>query len=167
VDPAGLHHRPVALGDGAALASFSCTSADSRVETWIRTRALDSHLDATAGDDFQLLLFHEDAGAPVAVAAHERNHVVVGPDGDPVAGTYLILIAITDRFRGGTSPDGRRLIDVVLDAVFGDIRTRNRGPWVAMMVQPGNVDGEALIERLGARRVGASAGDEVFVLAIE
>ena len=167
MDPAGLQHRPGAPGDRAALATFPCTSADARAEPWIHVDALDRHLGATALDDFQLLVFHEDAGDLVAVVAHERNFVVAGPDGDPVPGSYLMLVAIADRFRGGRAPDGRRLIDAVLDVIFDDIRSRNRGPWVAMMVQPGNADGESLVARLGASPVGASAGDDVFVLAIE
>lgn len=167
MDPAGLHHRPAAPGDRAALATFLCTCADPRVEPWIRGDALDRHLSAAADDDFRLLAFHEDAGALVAVTAHERNYVVADLEGDPLAGSYLVLVAITDRFRGGTAPGGRRLIDVVLGATFDDIRSRNRGPWVAMMVQPGNGDGADLVARLGATRVGSSAGDEVFVLAIE
>lgn len=167
MDPAGLQHRPAAPGDRDALATFPCTSADPRVEPWIRGSALDRHVGATAEDDLRLLVFHEDAGPLVAVSAHERNYVVAGPDGDPVPGSYLILVAITDRFRGGTAPDGRRLIDAVLDETFEDIRTRDRGPWVSMMVQPGNNDGADIVARLGAIRVGSSGGDDVYVLAIE
>lgn len=55
----------------------------------------------------------------------------------------------------------------MLDATFDDIRTSDRGPWVSMMVRPGNADGENLVARLGATPVGLSAGDDVFVLAIE
>lgn len=167
MDPAGLQHRPAAPADRDALAAFPCTSADPRVEPWIRGSALDRHVGATAEDDFRLLVFHEDAGPLVAVSAHERNYVVAAPDGDPVPGSYLMLVAITDRFRGGTAPDGRRLIEAVLDVTFDEIRSSDRGPWVSMMVRPGNADGEAVVARLGAVPVGTSAGDDVFMLAIE
>lgn len=163
----GLHHRPAARGDEAALATFPCTGADERVEPWIHNLSLQRHLAATPADDFRLIVFHEDAGDLVAVAAHERNYVVAGPDGDPVPGSYLMLVAITDRFRGGTAPDGRRLIDAVLDVAFDDIRSRHRGRWVVMMVQPGNADGAALMGRLDATPVSASDGDDVFVLTLE
>lgn len=167
MDPAGLRHRPAAPGDRDALATVPCTSADPRVEPWIHGNALDRHLGATVEDDFRLLVFHEDAGALVAIVAHERNYVVAGADGEPLPGSYLMLVAISDRFRGSSAPDGRRLIDAVLDATFDDIRSRERGPWVSMMVQPGNDDGADLVARLSATRVGVSGGDDVYVLAIE
>lgn len=53
------------------------------------------------GTDFRLLVFHEDAGAIVAITAHERNFVVAGPDGEPLPGSYFMVAAITDRFRMG------------------------------------------------------------------
>lgn len=78
----------------------SCApSADPRLEPWLRNDALNRHLSSTATDDFRLLVFHEDAGALVAITAHERNFVVAGPDGEPVPGSYFMVAAITDRFR--------------------------------------------------------------------
>lgn len=104
MDPAGLQHRPAAQGDQVALASFVCTSADPRLEAWVRNDALNRHLNSTSTDDFRLLVFHEDAGAVVAVTAHERNFIVAGPDGEPVPGSYFMVAAITDRFRDGQAP---------------------------------------------------------------
>lgn len=148
------------------MSSFPCASADARLETWIRNQALDRQLGSTATDDFRLLTFHQDDGALVAVTAHERNFVVA-VDGDPVPGSYLAVAAITDRFRDGKAPDGRRLISAVLEATFDDIRLRRRGDWVSMMVSHGNADGAAVADRLGATRLGTSGVDEVYVLPLE
>lgn len=41
MDPAGLEVRPARPGDRETLASFVCTSADPRIEEWIRTQAFD------------------------------------------------------------------------------------------------------------------------------
>lgn len=167
MDPAGLHHRPAAPGDRAALSQFVCTSADPRLESWVRNDAVDRQIRSTAADDFRLLMFHEDAGAIVAVAAHERNFVVAGTDGDPVPGSYLIIVSITDRFRDGRAPDGRPLIVAVLDATFDDVRARGRGDWVSMMVRASNGDGASVVERLGAAHIGRSGDDEVYVLHLD
>lgn len=167
MDPAGLHHRPAAQGDQAALASFVCISADPRLEAWVRNDALGRHINSTATDDFRLLVFHEDAGAIVAVTAHERNFIVADPDGEPVPGSYFMVAAITDRFRDGQAPDGRPLIVAVLDATFEDVRARGRGEWVSMMVRAGNGDGAGLVARLGATHVGQSGEDEVYVLHLD
>lgn len=167
MDPAGLQHRPAAQGDRAALASFVCTSADPRLEAWSRNEALNRHLSSDATDDFRLLVFHEDAGAIVAITAHERNFVVAGPDGDPVPGSYFMVAAITDRFRDGRAPDGRPLIAVVLEATFEDVRGRGRGDWVSMMVRAGNDDGAGVVTRLGATYVGRDRDDDVYVLYLD
>lgn len=167
MDPAGLHHRPAAPGDQAALASFVCTSADPRLESWVRNDALNRHLRSTAADDFRLLVFHDDDGAIVAVTAHERNLFAAGPDGEPLAGSNLMVVSITDRFRDGDAPDGRPLIVAVLDATFDDVRGRGRGEWVSMMVRAGNNDGAGVVERLGATLVGRSGDDDVYVLHLE
>ncbi|MGI8631823.1 MAG: hypothetical protein ACR2NA_04655 [Solirubrobacterales bacterium] len=164
MDPAGLQYRPAAQADQAALAAQVCTSADPRLEAWVRNDALNRHLRSTATDDFRLLVFHEDAGPIVAVTAHERNVVVAGPDGAPVHGSYLMVAAITDRFRDAKAPDGRPLIVAVLDATFDDVRARGRGDWVSMMVHAGNGDGAGVVERLGATHVGQSGDDDVYVL---
>ena len=166
MDPAGLLHRPAAPGDRTALASFVCTSSDPRLEPWIRGQALDRQLSSAAADDFRLLVFHEDAGPIVAVTAHERNFVAAGADGDPLPGSYLMVAAITDRFRDGRAPDGRPLVAAVLEATFDDIRARSRGQWVSMMVQSGNDDGARVIARLGATLIGTTERDTVYVLQL-
>ncbi len=167
MDPAGLQHRPAAPGDQAGLTSFECTSADPRLESWVRNDALNRHLRSTATDDFRLLVFHDDAGALVAVTAHERNFFVAGPDGEPLPGSYVMVVAITDRFRDGHAPDGRPLVVAVLDATFEDVRGRGRGNWVSMMVRAGNSDGAGVVARLGATQVGRSGDEDVYVLYLE
>lgn len=134
----------------------------------MRNDALDRHLISTAADDFRLLVFHEDAGAIVAVTAHERNFIVVaGPERDPVPGSYFMVAAITDRFRDGLAPDGRPLVAALLDATFEDIRSRGRGEWVSMMVRSGNADGDGVVRRLGATHVGRDGEDDVYVLHLD
>jgi hypothetical protein len=168
MDPSGLAHRPAGPGDRAALASFTCESADPRLERWIRNDALDHQQMSTPSDDFRLIIIYQDDGALVAVAAHQRNEVAVDAQGDPVPGTYLVLVAIADRFRDAVAPDGRHLISVVLEVTFDDIRERKRGPCVSMMTYRGNSDGEAVIARLGATRIGVANGvDDVYVLFVE
>lgn len=124
-------------------------------------------MSATAADDFHLLIFREDAGPLVAVTAHERNHVLADSDGDLLPGTYLMLVAITDRFRDGMAPDGRPLATAVIDATFTHIRSRARGDVVGMMVRSGNSDGERLVHRLGAQRVGEDGDDHVYLVTLE
>lgn len=148
------------------LAMFPCMSLDPRLEPWIRNDALDRSLATVANDDFRLLVFHQDDGQLVAVTAHERNYVVAGPEGDPVPGSYLIVAGIADRFRGSRAPDGRPLIAAILKATFDDIRLRDRGEWVSMMVHEGNTDGAAVVARLEATLVGQSGSDEVYVLSL-
>lgn len=167
MDPDGLHYRAADDGDRIALGTFECAGPDERVQEWIRQHALDRQLAASPSDDFRLLIFLQDSGSPVAVSAHERNFVAVGPDGDPIPGTYLVVIAIADRFRDADAPDGRPLVAAILESTLDDIRQCGRGPWVSMMVRPSNPDGQRVVERLGAVHVGASGGDDVYVLKLQ
>lgn len=166
MNPAGITCRLATPGDRVALGNFPCSSADVRLEDWIRRSALDRHLQASAVDDSRLLVFHDDNGELIAVAAHERNVWVADADGDPLPGTELKLVAISERFRDGHAPDGRALVAVVLEHTFEDITHCRRGDLVAMMVQPGNADGKRLVERSGATFVGVAAGDDVFILRL-
>lgn len=167
MDPVGLHHRPATRADREPLATFACSSADARVEPWVRERALQRCLAATPADDFRLLLFHDDLGELVAVTAHERNDRVADAEGDVLPGSYLVLVAISDRFRDSRAPEGRPLINPILESTVDDIRSRNRGRLVTMMVHPGNDDGAKVVTRLGANRLGTSGEDEVYVMEIE
>lgn len=166
MNPVGLDQRLARIGDRSVLASFACTSLDPRLEDWIRNEALDRFLSSSEADDLRLLLFQQDDGQLVAVTAHERNYVVAGFDGDLLPGSDFIVAAIADRFRDSRAPDGRPLVSVVLDATFVDVRSRNRGEWVTMMVHDGNVDGESIVARLGATMLGRSGIDDVYVLSL-
>jgi hypothetical protein len=166
VNPNGLHHRLARAADRGLLAGFDCSSADSRLESFVRQTALDLHLATQLQDDVRLLVFLQSDGALVACGLHKRNQRLLDPDGELVPGTQLVVIAIANRFRDSSAPDGQPLIQAVIGAVFADIRSRHRGPWVSMMVRPNNSDGHALVTRLGAEQDGVSDGDDVFVLEL-
>lgn len=166
MDAETLAPRLATPGDRIALGNFLCSSADARLERWIRVSALDRQLSATPSDDFRLLLFYDEGGELVAVTAHERNLWVADAAGDPLPGTEFKLVAISDRFRDGVLPGGRPIVAAILEATFEDIRQCARGDFVAMMVRPGNDEGMRVVERLHATPIGVSAGDEVFVLRL-
>lgn len=162
----GLHHRLAAEGDRSALASFPCKSLDPDIEAWIRNEALDHFLDTTATNDLRLLVCHQDDGRLVAVGAHERNWVALDEKGEFLDGTYWKALAIADPFRDTNTPDGEPLISSVVAVVMNDIRSRQRGDWVSMLVKPTNTDGRRLVERLGATHVGRLGPEDAFVLYI-
>ncbi len=164
MDPIGLGQRFATSGDRSLLASFSCTSTDPRLEYWVRNDALDRALSSTETDDLRLLLFHQDDGQLVGVTAHERNYVVAGSDGDPLPGSYFIVVAIADRFRDSNAPDGQPLVSAILNATLADIRSRLRGDCVVLMVRHGNTDGESITSRLDATLLGQSGIDDVYVM---
>lgn len=153
--------RLARLADATLLAAFNCPSADPSVETYIRSAALGIHLSGEY--DYRLLLWTTPDGALVGVAAHRRNWrgVRAGSD-DAVPGTEIVVVGIAEQFRDSTSR-GQRLIETIVDDLLDDVRARERGDLLLMLVAPDNADGQHAISWFDAEPDGTCDGYDVFV----
>lgn len=146
--------------DAALIAAFDCPSSDPAVEPYIRNIALGLHL--AGEDDYRLLLWTATDGSLVAVAAHRRNwRGVLRGSTDALPGTEIVVLGIAETFRDSTR-DGRRLVQTIVQELLDDIRSRERGDLLLMLVAPDNDDGRHAVTWFEARRDGTCDGDDVY-----
>lgn len=144
------------------LSHFDCPGAHPDVEPYIRGRALDRFLNPWPGLDYRLLVWTQTNGDIVAVAAHKRSLDINDPDGEPIAGTEVVVVAIAAAYRDSQFAD-RPTIAAITEQLMADIADRDRGDFVAVLVHPGNGDGERLVERYAFEQDGTRDGDTVYV----
>jgi hypothetical protein len=160
-----LNFRLARPADRNTLRDFGCSSADPRLESFVRYDALDLLEWSGLDDDVRLLLGFDSHSVLAAVALHRRNFRLLSA-GSVIPGSELVLICVNDDFRFGRLGHSDALSET-LEAAFADIRSRDRGDLVALLVHEANSGGRRIVERLQARHVGKDGDDDVFVVFLE
>lgn len=165
----GLEAATATERDRGDLAAFECGRGLPHLDEvgeYIRRRALDEFLSKARSPNHRLLIIRDDSGELVAVAAYEPNwRVTVGDE--PVAGSELLVVAISAPYQSTRQNDGRSTFRTVLEMVLDDIAGNDGGPVVAMCVADTNAKMLGICRQIaGVAELGMSSGYRMFVVGL-
>jgi len=143
--------------DRQMLSRFQCADPtvpwQVEVEAFIRTDLVEWVFEPHAADNDPrlLLLFERSNEQLVGVAAHERQELVGGGDGEPIAATKIEVVALAAAWQGVRFGTGERASDVLLSTVMADVAARvpPRDARVFALVHTDNMRSLALCRRHG------------------